>query len=112
MAKLSTDKRNDLPDSEFGIPEKRMYPLNDKAHVESAVKLFGHASDADKPQLARRILAKAKEFGMDSSGWDKVNAWAKKPIPKKNDSDKSSDKSETKHVSESYFTDMMYSDRV
>lgn len=112
MAKLSTDKRNDLPDSEFGIPEKRMYPLNDKAHVESAVKLFGHASDADKPQLARRILAKAKEFGMDSSGWDKVNAWAKKPIPKKKDSDKSSDKSETKHVSESYFTDMMYSDTV
>jgi hypothetical protein len=49
---------------------------------------------------------------MDSSGWDKVNAWAKKPIPKKKDSDKSSDKSETKHVSESYFTDMMYSDTV
>lgn len=83
MAKLSTDKRKELKDSDFGIPEKRMYPLHDKEHVEAAVKMFGHASDEDKPQLARRILAKAKEYGMDSSGWDKVNAWAKKPIPKK-----------------------------
>lgn len=78
MAKMSSKQRNKLDDSEFGLPEKRMYPLNDKAHVESAVKLFGHCPDKDKPELARRILAKAKEFGMDSSGWTQVNTWAAK----------------------------------
>ena len=78
MAKMSSKQRNKLDDSEFGLPEKRMYPLNDKAHVESAVKLFGHCPDEDKPELARRILVKAKEFGMDSSGWTQVNTWAAK----------------------------------
>lgn len=96
MAKLSTEKRKQLPDSAFGIPEKRMYPLYkldekdnlvpDKAHIESAVKLFGHASDADKPKLARNILKAAHEAGMDTSGWDKVNAWAKKESTKKTES--------------------------
>lgn len=96
MAKLSTEKRKQLPDSAFGIPEKRMYPLYkldekdnlvpDKAHIESAVKLFGHASDADKPKLARNILKAAHEAGMDTSGWDRVNAWAKKESTKKNES--------------------------
>jgi ribosomal protein S18 acetylase RimI-like enzyme len=77
MAKLSTKDRNKLDDSDFGLPDKRMYPLHDKAHVESAVRLFGHCPKEDKPRLARRILEKAREYGMDSSGWDEVNKWAK-----------------------------------
>ena len=32
-------KRSDLPDSSFGIPEDRKYPLNSKKHVLSAIKL-------------------------------------------------------------------------
>lgn len=78
MAKLDKKTRDNLKDSDFGIPSKRMYPIHDKAHVEAAVKLFGHASNEDKPELAYRILKKAKEFGMDSSGWTQVNLWAKK----------------------------------
>ena len=57
MSKLSTEQRNQLTDSDFGIPEKRMYPLHDKAHVESAVKLFGHAETKYKKSLARKILS-------------------------------------------------------
>ena len=56
MAKLKAEKRNDLKDSDFGIPEKRMYPLNDEAHVKAAARMFGHASNEDKPALARKIL--------------------------------------------------------
>ena len=48
MSKLSSEKRNRLNDSDFGIPEKRMYPLHDKAHIESAVRLFGHAENKYK----------------------------------------------------------------
>lgn len=77
MAKLSTKDRNKLDDSDFGLPDKRMYPLNDEDHVESAVKLFGHCPKEDKPRLARKILEKAREYGMDSSGWNEANKWAK-----------------------------------
>ena len=78
MSTLSSDERNKLNDSDFGIPEKRMYPLNDKEHVEAACKLFGHASNKDKPKLAKRILRKAHEYGINTSNWENVNAWAKK----------------------------------
>lgn len=85
MGKLSTEKRNELKDSDFGIPEKRMYPLHDKAHVESAVKLFGHANPRDRKALAKRILARAKEFNMDTSGWEKVLHYAQEQVPPMSD---------------------------
>lgn len=69
-SKLSTTKRDALKDSDFGIPEKRAYPLNDKNHVEAAVRMFPHADDSDKEELAKRILRKAHHFGMDTSKWD------------------------------------------
>lgn len=74
-AKLTTTKRDKLKDSEFGIPEKRTFPLNDKNHVEAAVRMFPHADASDKEDLAKRILRKAHEFGMDTSGWDSINKY-------------------------------------
>jgi ribosomal protein S18 acetylase RimI-like enzyme len=81
MAKLSSEKRNQLKDSDFGIPEKRMYPLHDKAHIESAVKLFGHAETKYKKSLARKILRRAKEYNMDTSGWKQVLSFAQEAVP-------------------------------
>lgn len=81
MSKLSTEQRNQLTDSDFGIPEKRMYPLHDKAHVESAVKLFGHAETKYKKSLARKILSRAREYGMDTSGWKQVLTFAQEQVP-------------------------------
>ena len=74
-AKLTTTKRDKLKDSEFGIPDKRTFPLNDKNHVEAAVRMFPHADASDKEALAKRILRKAHEFGMDTSGWDSINKY-------------------------------------
>lgn len=85
MAKLSTNQRNKLTDSDFGIPEERMYPLHDKAHVESAVKLFGHAKSKYKKSLARRILSRAKEYGLDTSGWKQILAFAQEQVPPMSD---------------------------
>lgn len=85
MATMKAKERNRLPDAAFGIPSKRMYPLYkldgdklvpDKAHIESAARLFGHASNEDKPQLAKNILKAARAAGIDSSGWTEVNKWA------------------------------------
>lgn len=73
--KLSTDERKELSDDEFGIPEKRKFPLNDADHVEAAVRMFPYADASDKEALAKRILRKAHEFGMDTSGWDSINKY-------------------------------------
>ena len=36
MADLSTKKRDNLPKSEFGLPEERKYPMPDKSHARNA----------------------------------------------------------------------------
>ena len=85
MTKLSSDQRNKLNDSDFGIPEERMYPLHDKAHVESAAKLFGHADVKYKKSLARKILRRAKDFNIDTSGWSEVLKYAQEQVPPMSD---------------------------
>ena len=85
MTKLSSDQRNKLNDSDFGIPEERMYPLHDKAHVESAAKLFGHADAKYKKSLARKILRRAKDFNIDTSGWSEVLKYAQEQVPPMSD---------------------------
>lgn len=65
--KLSSKDRNDLPDSEFGIPHKRKYPLNDKNHILSAVRMFNHVDRGDEEVLAKNIQRKAKELGVELS---------------------------------------------
>ena len=83
-SKLSDNKRDNLKDSEFGIPAKRAYPLNDKSHVEAAVRMFPHADDSDKKELAKRIISKAKEFNMDTSGWDSLNEYIQESVERIN----------------------------
>ena len=36
MAILKAAKRNKLPDSKFGLPKSRKYPVNDKSHAANA----------------------------------------------------------------------------
>ena len=64
-AKLKAAARNKLPDSAFGIPEDRKYPLNDAAHVKAAIKMFSHCPDAKKSALAKRIVSAMSKFGVD-----------------------------------------------
>ena len=54
--------RKDLPDSAFGIPEDRKFPLDTEAHVKAAIKLFGHAQESKKKSLAKRIRSAAKRY--------------------------------------------------
>ena len=62
---LSTKERNELPDSAFGLPNERKYPLTDAAHVRSAISYFYKCPEKKKPQLATRIEKAAKEFSVD-----------------------------------------------
>ena len=56
--------RSVLVDDEFGIPEDRKYPLDTRQHVLSAIKLFGHAEEPKKKELAKRINKAAKKYNI------------------------------------------------
>ena len=63
--RLSSEERKELPDSVYGLPERREYPMPDAAHVRAAEAYFRYCPDDLKPKLAKAILAKAREYGVD-----------------------------------------------
>ena len=63
--RISYSDRKDLPNSVFGLPERREYPMPDAAHVRAAEVYFRYCPEDLKPKLARAILQRAQEFGVD-----------------------------------------------
>ncbi|WP_304475696.1 hypothetical protein [uncultured Muribaculum sp.] len=63
--RLSYEEKKELPDEGFGLPERREYPMPDAAHVRAAEAYFRYCPDDLKPKLARAIMARAREFGVD-----------------------------------------------
>ena len=63
MAKLTTAKKKAEPKSDFGLPDKRKYPMPDEAHAKNAKaraskeKHEGKLSAADK----KKVDAKANK---------------------------------------------------
>jgi hypothetical protein len=67
MAKLTAAKKNAEPKKEFGLPEKRKYPMPDASHARNAkarasqMENKGKLSAADKKKIdakADKILKK------------------------------------------------------
>ncbi|MEE1022537.1 MAG: hypothetical protein U0L83_05350 [Muribaculaceae bacterium] len=63
--RLDSEERRELPDSLFGLPERREYPMPDAAHVRAAESYFRYCPEDLKPRLARAILRFGKEYGVD-----------------------------------------------
>ena len=83
MTTLDTEDRNRLKDSSFAwIDDKgeRHLPINDEAHVRNAIARFNQ-TEFDEPgaksAAARKILAAAKEHGIDVDKNDDVVKAAK-----------------------------------
>ena len=62
---ISAKERKEIPESEFGLPDERKYPLDTPEHVRSAIKLFGHCEEDKKHELAVRIMKAAKKFNIE-----------------------------------------------
>ena len=75
--RLDAAERRQLKDSDFGIPEKREYPMPDAAHVRAAEAYFRYAPEDKKPALAHRILDKAEKLGVDVES-STIKEWAGK----------------------------------
>ena len=63
--RISYKEREELPDSVYGLPERREYPMPDAAHVRAAEAYFRYCPEELKPKLARAILARASVYGVD-----------------------------------------------
>jgi hypothetical protein len=60
MAKLSEKQRDKLPDSKFGLPDERKYPMPDESHARNAKARAeqqlekGNLSAGEKRQIDRK----------------------------------------------------------
>lgn len=81
--RLTVEERRELPASAFGIPETREFPLVDAAHIRAAEAYFRYAPDDRKAALARRILARAREMGVDVRS-RVIRGWAGRRRNRKN----------------------------
>lgn len=62
MSNLDTKQRKALPLSDFGDPDRRLFPIVDQDDVDSAAHLIGKAKDPEA--VKRRIIAIAKRKGL------------------------------------------------
>lgn len=70
---LTKDQRDSLPDSDFAVPGKRALPIVDERHVRMAWSMLPKTeglSESERKTARSRILHKAKELGIDTSGWE------------------------------------------
>ena len=65
MSELTTRKRKALPDSKFGLPEQRKYPMPDASHARNAKAraaqqerrgMISHAQEEKIDRKADRII--------------------------------------------------------
>ena len=100
-SELSYFERQRLLPSEFGIPEKRKYPMPDEEHVRAAIRMFNNCDPDDEKELADAIIKKMKKFGVTDIKVSAANRFRKYYNPsdfdtKKKDKDKEKEKNKPK----------------
>jgi hypothetical protein len=73
---LRSKTRNALPDSAFGVPGKRKFPLHDCSHVRNAMARFNQAkglTPGEKATLRRKIMSRAKACGIKVTSFGKAS---------------------------------------
>lgn len=56
--------REDL-EQKFGVPEQKKFPMPDAKHVRSAIRFFNYVDPSHEKELAKAILARMEEYGMN-----------------------------------------------
>ncbi len=73
MSKLTTEERNNLPDSAFAYIDRggeRHLPIHDEKHARNAIARYPRTdfeSKAAKERARKKILEAAKKFDIDVS---------------------------------------------
>jgi hypothetical protein len=71
---LTTEKREELPTTEYACPIDKKLPINDAAHVRNAMARFDQVitNKCHPAEARRRILSAAKRYGVDVKDFGKV----------------------------------------
>jgi hypothetical protein len=77
MTKLDQNSRDDISTQKFAFPEQRKEPLEDAAHVRTAIARFNQVkdvTDAEKDAAWKRIRAAARKFDveLDETDWREI----------------------------------------
>lgn len=83
---LSTKERNELSDTKFAFPKERKEPIEDAAHVRSAISRFSQVkdvSDKERDRAWKRIVSAAKKFEVEVSEVDWRDLFKTEPKAKK-----------------------------
>jgi len=70
MAKLDTEKRDEIPASQFAFPKQRKEPLENASHVRNAIARFNQVedvSDEERNEAWKRIKSAAKKYDVEVS---------------------------------------------
>jgi len=70
-------KRSETPESEFGVPEQKKFPLIDAKHVQSAIKFFNYVDPKYEKELASNIKRKMKEYNITDIHVGEKNRFSK-----------------------------------
>lgn len=63
--RLDTLEREEIPSEDFGLPERREYPMPDAAHVRAAEAYFRYCPPELRHELAVNILKFAAKYGVN-----------------------------------------------
>lgn len=61
----------------YAFPEQRKFPLPDRDHVLSAIRFFNYVDPKDEEHLAKAILKRMRELGMEDVNVGKANRFLK-----------------------------------
>ncbi|AJY66949.1 MULTISPECIES: DUF6582 domain-containing protein [Burkholderia] len=76
---LSKEERDKLPADQFAVPGKRKLPIHDAPHTRLAWDMVDRTqglSDTERREARDNIRRRAKELGIDTTGWHAVRAAA------------------------------------
>ena len=65
MSLFFETKRSKLPDSVFGVPEQRKFPLDSEEHVRSAIKFFNYVDPKYEKELENNIKKAMKKYNIN-----------------------------------------------
>lgn len=65
MEAISKTDRSKLKDSDFGLPEKRKYPIINEDTVKNSIKYFRFCPAEDQPELAKNLLKAIEKFKIE-----------------------------------------------
>jgi hypothetical protein len=79
MSKLDQEQRDSVPAREFAFPKQRKEPLEDAAHVRSAIARFNQVeevTDDERDEAWKRIRAAARKFDveLEEGDWRELKA--------------------------------------